>query len=91
VPNAPAVTQGEFIRILARAAGTNSTATTVPKFALTAIGLFNPTMRELKETWYQFAEPFVTDSTVTERTFGLAATSLEDAARATIAWWRAQG
>jgi nucleoside-diphosphate-sugar epimerase len=91
VPNAPAVTQAEFVRALAHAAGTNSTATTVPKFALTAIGLVNPTMRELKETWYQFAEPFVTDSALTERTLGLAATSLEEAARATISWWRAQG
>jgi nucleoside-diphosphate-sugar epimerase len=91
VPNAPAVTQAEFVRIFATAAGTNSTATTVPKFALTAIGMFNPTLRELKETWYQFAEPFVTDSTLTEGTFGLSATSLEEAARATIDWWRAQG
>jgi nucleoside-diphosphate-sugar epimerase len=91
VPNAPAVTQAEFVRILAKAAGTNSTASTVPKFALTAIGLVNPTMRELKETWYQFAEPFVTDSSLTEATFGLAGTSLEEAARATISWWRAQG
>ena len=91
VPNAPAVTQGEFVRILAKAAGTNSTASTVPKFALTAIGVVNPTMRELKETWYQFAEPFVTDSALTEGAFGLTATSLEEAARATIAWWRAQG
>jgi nucleoside-diphosphate-sugar epimerase len=91
VPNAPALTQAEFVRVLAKAAGTTSTATTVPKFALTAIGLVNPMMRELKETWYQFADPFVTDSTLTERTFGLTATSLEEAARATIAWWRAQG
>jgi len=91
VPNAPAITQAEFVRLLATAAGTSSTATTVPKFALTAIGLVNPTMRELKETWYQFAEPFITDSSLTERTFGLTATSLEEAARATIEWWRAQG
>ena len=91
VPNAPAVTQAELVRIFAVAAGTASTATTIPKAALTALGLFNPTIRELKETWYQFAEPFVTDSTLTEQTFGLSATSLEEAARATIAWWRAQG
>jgi nucleoside-diphosphate-sugar epimerase len=91
VPNAPAVTQAELVSILAAAAGTSSTATAIPKLALSALGLFNPTIRELGETWYQWAEPFVTDSSLTEQTFGLSATSLEDAARATIAWWRAHG
>jgi nucleoside-diphosphate-sugar epimerase len=91
VPNAPAVTQAELVRILAVAAGSTSTASAVPKVALSALGLFNPMMRELKETWYQFAEPWVTDSSLTEQTFGLSATSLDEAARATIAWWRAQG
>jgi nucleoside-diphosphate-sugar epimerase len=91
VPNAPAVHQAELVRILAAAAGTASTASAIPKLALSGLGLFNPTIRELKETWYQFAEPWVTESSLTEQTFGLSATSLEEAARATIAWWRAQG
>jgi hypothetical protein len=45
-------------------------------------------MRELKETWYQFDQPWITESTLTESTFGLAATPLDEAATATIAWWR---
>jgi nucleoside-diphosphate-sugar epimerase len=91
VPNAPAVTQAELVGLLGTAAGTSSTASSIPKLALKALGLFNPTIRELQETWYQFAEPFVTDATLTEQTFGLSATSLEEAAHATIEWWRAQG
>ena len=90
VPNAPATTQREAIEQFAKAAGTTAKAGTVPKAALSALGLFVPAMRELKETWYQFAEPFVTDSTLTEQTFGLTATPLAEGAAATVAWWRAR-
>jgi nucleoside-diphosphate-sugar epimerase len=89
VPNAPAVTQRELIGSFARAAGTEAPKVgAVPKAALNALGVFVPMMRELKETWYQFDQPFVTDSTLTERTFGLAATPLDEAAAATVAWWK---
>lgn len=90
VPNAPAVTQREFVRALAAAAGTSGKVTAVPKVALTALGLFSPAMKALRETWYQFADPWITDSSRTERTFGLAATPVADGATATVAWWRAQ-
>jgi nucleoside-diphosphate-sugar epimerase len=88
VPNASAVTQRQTIDALAHAAGTSVKAKAVPLVALRALGLVVPMMRELKETWYQFAEPFVTDSTLTEQTFGLSATPLDQAAEATVAWWR---
>ena len=90
VPNAPATTQRELVQAFAGAAGTTAKVGAVPKAALTALGLFVPMMRELKETWYQFAEPFVTDSTLTEQTFGLTATPLAEGAAATVAWWKAR-
>ena len=90
VPNAPAQTQREVVQAFATAAGTTAKVTAVPKPALSVLGVFVPMMRELKETWYQFAEPWVTDSTLTEQTFGLSATSIEDGAAATVAWWRHQ-
>ena len=89
VPNAPALTQAVLVRRLAEAAGTRSTATAIPAFALNALGVFNPAIRELNETRYQFTEPWITDSKLTEQTFGLTATPIEDAAAATVAWWRA--
>jgi nucleoside-diphosphate-sugar epimerase len=88
VPNAPAATQRRMVEAFATAAGTTVRVSAVPKVALSAMGLFNPTMRELKETWYQFAEPWTVDSTVTEETFGLRATPVEEGAAATVAWWR---
>jgi hypothetical protein len=47
-----------------------------------------PMVRELKETSYQFAQPFVLDSSAMQTTFGLAPTAPEEAANTTIAWYR---
>lgn len=90
VPNAPAVTQKEMVEAFARAAGTQTKVTAVPRAAITIAGLIVPMMRELKETWYQFAAPWITDSTHTETELGVRATSIEDGAAATVAWWRSR-
>ena len=42
----------------------------VPKLVMRALGVFNPTMRELVEMTYEFDEPFVLDTTKYESTFG---------------------
>lgn len=88
VPNAPALTQRETVGAFAAAAGTTVKVKSVPKVALSALGVFVAPMRELKETWYQFAEPWTTDSSLTEQTFGLSATPVSEGAAATIAWWK---
>ncbi len=89
VPNAPAATQRESVAALAHAAGSTVSVSTVPRAALSLLGMFNPTIGGLKETWYQFTEPWIADSTLTEQTFGLSATPLAEGAAATVAWWRA--
>lgn len=91
VPNAPARTQREIVAAVAAAAGTEAKVGAIPHAALSALGLVVPVMRELKETWYQFAEPFLTDSAATEQALGLRATALDDGIAATVAWWREQG
>lgn len=90
VPNAPALTTRQTVDALAAAAGTTARITAVPKTALRLVGLASPTMRALLETWYQWSEPFVTDSALTERTFGLTATPIDVAAAETVAWWRSR-
>jgi len=50
---------------------------TVPYPLLWTLGLVNPMMRELRTTRYQFTKPFTIDSSLTERTFGLAPTDLD--------------
>jgi nucleoside-diphosphate-sugar epimerase len=88
VPNAAAVTQRELVAALASAAGTTPKVSAIPKVALSALGLVVPMMRELKETWYQFDQPFITDSKLTESTFDHTPTPLDQAARETVEWWR---
>jgi nucleoside-diphosphate-sugar epimerase len=90
VPNAPALTQAQMVQAFATAAGTSVKVGSVPNAALTMMGLFNPTIKALQETRYQFTDPFVTDSTATEQTFGLTATPIDIGAAATVAWWREQ-
>lgn len=88
VPNSPAVTQRQVVEAFARAAGTTVKVSAVPRIAITVGGLVVPLFRELKETWYQFTEPWTTDSTRTETELGVAPTSLDEGAAATVAWWR---
>ena len=88
VPNAPAVSQREMVEVFARVAGTRARVGALPKMAVSVGGLFVPLLRELKETWYQFAETWTTDSTQTESMLGIRPTPLEEGAAATIEWWR---
>lgn len=91
VPNAPAVSQRDTVNAFAKAAGTTTKVAAAPRVALRAMGLFNPMMKALLETWYQFDQPWTTDSSLTEQTFGLTATPLSEGAAATVAYWRQQG
>ena len=54
----------------------------IPYPVLWAAGLFVPLVRELRTTRYQFALPFVVDSSLTETTFGLRPTELNIALEA---------
>jgi nucleoside-diphosphate-sugar epimerase len=49
----------------------------LPRFVMRTAGLVVPMAREMAEMDYQFYAPFLLDSTLTERTFGLAPTHLE--------------
>jgi nucleoside-diphosphate-sugar epimerase len=85
VPSNPPRTQREAIADLADVAGVPMVKVgTVPRLALRALGLVNPMMRELGETYYQFSEPFVMDSGDAERTFGITATPWPDVLEHTL-------
>jgi nucleoside-diphosphate-sugar epimerase len=60
----------------------------LPKPAVRVLGLVNPMLRELAETYYQFGEPFVLDTSKYQTAFGTAGTPLADAIAATLAWYR---
>jgi hypothetical protein len=45
-------------------------------------------LRELAETYYQFDEPFVLDTSKYDSAFGAAGTPLADAIAGTLAWYK---
>jgi len=47
-------------------------------------GLFDPIAKEFREMAYQFDKPFILDSSLSEKTFGLAPTPLDEALREMI-------
>ncbi|GIF65545.1 NAD-dependent epimerase [Asanoa ishikariensis] len=55
-----------------------------PKAAVRAAGLFDRRTREFVEMSYQWERPFVLDTTLAESTFGLSATDVDEAVRASI-------
>jgi nucleoside-diphosphate-sugar epimerase len=59
-----------------------------PQWLLRSLGLANPMMHEVWASSYQFALPFVIDSTETERELGITATPWNDALFATAQSYR---
>ncbi|MGW0249180.1 NAD-dependent epimerase/dehydratase family protein [Nocardia goodfellowii] len=90
-PSAPAVTQGELIDLIGRAAGVGKPQVmALSPWMLKAIGLVSPAMRELAEMSYQGSAPFVLDSSASEKRLDLRPTPLDVAVAATVDWWKTQ-
>lgn len=88
VPNAPAVSNGEFLRLTAQIAGTEPKSVTRTSFQLKVAGLFIPPAREIPEMLYEFDEDFVVDHSAYAGVFGDHATPLSESLAATVDWWR---
>lgn len=80
VPTGPALTVRELAERLAKITGAPTPKlTAMPYPLLWTLGLFSPTVRELRVTRYQWYQPFTMDSTRTERTFNLTPASIDTA------------
>ena len=62
----------------------------IPVTVLGAVGLVSRQVKEMAETGYMFAKPFVMDSSASEERLGFGPTPLADGLARTVAWWRAQ-
>lgn len=85
VPSGPARTTREMVTLIADAYSKGARFMVAPRWMITMLAPFNPTMRELKEVLYQFEQPFVMDSTKFASVFGDTSTKAEDAIGKTIA------
>ncbi|WP_069772423.1 NAD-dependent epimerase/dehydratase family protein [Streptomyces sp. LUP30] len=89
VPSNPPRTQREAVADLAEAAGVSQVRVgEIPTFLLTALGLLNPTVRELREVAYQFEHPFVMDSGAATAAFDLRPTPWTEVLSATADSYR---
>lgn len=86
----PVVTQREMAHVISKALGKPIRIQALPKLALQAAGLFNPFIYEMVEMFYQYTEPQIVDASAIEQAFGLRATPLNEAIRATIQWYQRQ-
>jgi nucleoside-diphosphate-sugar epimerase len=78
VPTAPALTGKEFICLAAEAFGREPKYSTVNKFMLQAIGLFNKLIGETTELYYQYQYDYVFDCSKFENAFGVKPVSYKD-------------
>jgi len=83
-PTNPAKTQTEVLEDVAASVGrTIGKVKSMPHVLLSVGGLVVPQLRELRETEYQFAAPYVLDSSAIGTVFGLTPTPWDEVCRAT--------
>lgn len=88
IPSPETVTTRAFIQMIFEESGHPPKIQAAPKIILRGLALFNADLREALEMIYQFEEPFVLDASKFQKTFGMQATPLPEAIRATVAWYR---
>jgi nucleoside-diphosphate-sugar epimerase len=72
VPSNEAKTQKELVTELAATAGVkNPKLSSVPNVMWNLLALFNPLLKALKETAYQFQRPYILDDSAARKTFNL--------------------
>jgi nucleoside-diphosphate-sugar epimerase len=88
LPGPETVTTRQLLDLVARDVGHPVGVRALPKLAVRALGVFNPTIRELVELSYEFDESFVLDTSKYQSTFGTNVTPLSDAIRQTVTWYQ---
>jgi nucleoside-diphosphate-sugar epimerase len=89
VPNdMPRISQREMVIMIAKEAGVEPKTSSMGKTMMTIGGLFIPEARETVEMLYEFDKPFIVDSSKFEKTFGMKATPIREAIRATLEWYK---
>jgi nucleoside-diphosphate-sugar epimerase len=90
VPSPAPVTQGELMKLIGEEIGRPLKTRTAGVVLLRLLGMFNPTIGETPEMLYEWNKPFIMDSSAFTREFGLQATPLREAVRATVEWNRTE-
>ena len=90
IPSAETLTTQAFMELIADRADEELDSQVVSPWILRLVSLFNGDLREMKEMFYQFEEPFVVDGSRFAEVFDFQATPLVEAIDATLDWYREQ-
>ena len=88
IPSAETLTTRTFITLVFGELGKPVKIQAAPRWLISMLGIFDPTMRELPEIMYQSEQPFVVDHGKYERAFGANTTPHLEAIRKTLEWYR---
>jgi nucleoside-diphosphate-sugar epimerase len=89
LPAAEPLTGRQFLTLAYEAAGLAPKVGVAPRPMIRLVGVFNPLVRELNETLYQFERPFVSDASKFQGPFGpFEPTRHPEALRRTVDWFR---
>jgi nucleoside-diphosphate-sugar epimerase len=88
IPGAEPLTARQFLLMAFEAAGLSPRIGVYPVIMIRLLGLFSPMVREVNETAYQFAKPFVVSGEKFARAFGTIATPHRVAIKETVEWYQ---
>lgn len=88
VPNAPTITQRQFLTTVFEAVGKPAKFTTITPLMLRLVGIFMPAAREVVEMMYEFTEPFIVDHSKYAQAFGDHATPFREGIKTTLDWYK---
>jgi nucleoside-diphosphate-sugar epimerase len=89
LPAAEPLTGRQFLELLFEEAGRTPKIGVASRPVIRVVGLFNPLLRELNETLYQFERPFVSDASKFDGAFGpFEPTPHREAVRRTVDWFQ---
>jgi nucleoside-diphosphate-sugar epimerase len=86
LPCSPAGTMRELVARFSASLGRAIKLAGIPRWAVKAMGLVVPLMREVGEMLYQWDEPFIIDDRRFRKRFGQAPVDVDAAATATVEW-----
>ena len=89
IPGAEPITGRQFLQIAFEIAGTKPQMGAYSPLMISLVGLFSPMVREVRETMYQFTQPFIVDGSKFARAFGSSpSTPHRQAIQATVTWYK---
>lgn len=81
-----AFTGKEWIKIFAKEMNVKNASTVIPKFVISAMGLFDPFMKEFSEMVYQYQTDYVFNSDKFNKRFNFTPTDYREGVKKTVEW-----